>query len=408
MPMDSGRASMLKESPTRRVDALRERLAREGRDIILLSTGQPGIPPPRWLREAAAGILMKESMEAYAYTPSRGYASLRELIALDLRELGGPEVSPDQIVVTAGGQDAMYSTLATTVPEGSEVILLDPTYFGYEPLVEHFGGRVKWVPVRLEDGYQPSPDAVLEAVEKGKTSAIVIVSPDNPTGRILSRETAKAIVEIAEDYDLWVIADEAYKTLIYEGEHVWLYELSPERVISVNTFSKDPGIPGWRLGYVYGPKWIIGKIHLIHESLVYCPPNIAQRMIAEYLSRRRERMEFLEWIRGQYVERRDALIDEVSRSLPEARLAKPQGGMFAFLDLSPYLSKLGVDSERFAELLVVYEGVATVPGVYFGKSYPYALRISFSTETPERIREGVRRIASLLGRLESGQLNPSS
>jgi aspartate aminotransferase len=402
--MDSGRASMLRESPTRRVDALRERLAREGRDIILLSTGQPGIPPPRWLREAAAGILLKESMEAYAYTPSRGYASLRELIALDLRDLGGPDVDPDQIVVTAGGQDAIYSTLAAIVPEGSEVVLLDPTYFGYEPLIEHFGGRVKWVPVSIEEGFQPNPDRVLEAVERGKTSAIVLVTPDNPTGRVLSRGAARALAEIAEDYDLWIVADEAYKTLIYEGEHVWLYNLAPERVISVNTFSKDPGIPGWRLGYVYGPKWIISRIHLIHESLVYCPPNIAQRMIAEYLSRREERMEFLKWIRDQYAARRDALLDEAAKRLPKARIARPQGGMFAFLDLSPYLEGTGVDGERFAELLLVHEGVATVPGIYFGKSHPHALRLSFSAETPERIREGVKRVAKLLEKVKSGNI----
>lgn len=399
MPVESGRASALRESPTRRVDALRERLQREGRDVILLSTGQPGIPPPRWLREEAARILEQEGMEAYAYTPSRGYSFLRELIALDLRELGGPEVGPEQVVVTAGGQAAMYATLAAVIPDGGEVVLFDPTYFGYEPLVNHFGGRVKWVPLRLEDGFQPSPDGLLEAVERGKTVAVVVVTPDNPTGRTLTREAARAIVEVAEDYDLWVIADEAYKTLIYEGEHVWLYEMAPDRVISVNTFSKDPGIPGWRLGYVYGPEWIVKRIHVIHESLVYCPPNIAQRMVARYLSRRRERMEFINWVKNQYKERRDALLGEVSRSLPRARVAKPQGGMFAFLDLTPYLEGTGVTGEALAERLLVEEGVATVPGSYFGRAYPNALRLSFSAETPERIREGVRRIARLIERL---------
>ncbi|GAB6148650.1 pyridoxal phosphate-dependent aminotransferase [Stetteria hydrogenophila] len=403
MPVESGRASMLRESPTRRVDALRERIVREGRDVILLSTGQPGIPPPRWLREATARILLEDSMAPYAYTPSRGFQRLRELIVEDLRELGGPEVSPDQVVVTAGGQDAMYATLAAVLPEGGEVLLFDPTYFGYEPLVLHFGGRVKWVPVRLEDGFQPDPDRVLEAVERGKTVAMVVVTPDNPTGRTLSRDAAKALAEIAVDYDLWIISDEAYKTLIYEGEHVWLYSLAPENVVSVNTFSKDPGIPGWRLGYVYGPEWLVRRVHLIHESMVYCPPNIAQRMIAEYLSRRRERMEFIEWIRQQYITRRDALLEEVARSLPEARLAKPQGGMFAFVDLTPYLEGSGVDGERFAELLLTREGVAAIPGKFFGRSYPNALRLSFTTETPERIREGVRRIARLAEAVRAGE-----
>ncbi|MEB3851980.1 MAG: pyridoxal phosphate-dependent aminotransferase [Desulfurococcales archaeon] len=400
MPPYSGRASTLRESPTRRIDALRERLEREGRDVILLSTGQPGVPPPEWLREEAARLAREGGMGVYGYTPSGGYWRLRELIALDVGELGGPELDPRQVVVTAGGQAAMYAALAAIVPEGGEVVLLDPTYFGYEPLVRHFGGRVRWVPVRAEEGYQPDPDRVLEAVERGRTSAIVLVTPDNPTGRLLSRSAARALAEIAEDYDLWLVADEAYKTLVYEGEHVWLYSLDPERVVSVNTFSKDPGMPGWRLGYVYGPRWIVGKIHLIHESLVYCPPSIAQRTIMAYLSRREERLRHVEWLRGHYRVRRDALLEEAARRLPRARLARPQGGMFAFLDLRRYLEPLGVDAERLAELLLEREGVAAVPGTYFGTSHPYALRLSFSTETPERIREGVARIARLLGDLE--------
>ena len=400
MPVDSGRASRLRESPTRRIDALRERLAREGRDVILLSTGQPGVPPPQWLRERLASwIAGARGMEAFAYTPSRGFQRLRELVALDTRELGGPELDPGQVVVTAGGQEAMFSVLSAVVPEGGEVVLLDPTYFGYEPLVEYMGGRVRWVRVRLEDGFRPAPDALAEAVSRGRTAAVVVVTPDNPTGRALDEASARRIVEVAADADAWVIADEAYKTLVYEGGHVWLYSFDPERVVSVNTFSKDPGIPGWRLGYVYGPRWLMDRVHLIHESLVYCPPLPAQRLVEEYLSDREARVEFIEWAKRVYRERRDALVSSLRERLPGARLHEPEGGMFAFPDLTGYLEPAGVTAEELAERLLREEGVAAVPGSYFGRAYPNALRLSFSAEPPARLREGVERLARLLERL---------
>ena len=381
------------------IDEIRERLKREGRDVILLSTGQPGLEPPAWLREELARELRAPGLRLYSYTPSRGYAALRELIAEDQAALGGPEVDPGQVLVTAGGQAAMHAVMEALVPEGGEVVLFDPTYFGYEPLVNYVGARVRWVVVRPEDGYRPRPDDVAEVVERGRTSAIVIVTPDNPTGRGLDEATVRGIVEVAADADAWVISDEAYKTLVYEGGHPWPYRFDPERVVSINTFSKDPGLPGWRIGYVYGPKWAVDKIHLVHESLVYCPPSIAQRAVEVYLSRRRERVEFIEWAKGVYRERRDALAAALRELLPEASFHLPEGGMFIFADLTPYLARAGLDGEEFAKRLLLEEGVALVPGQYFGYAHRRAVRISFAAEPPERLRAGVEAMARLLERM---------
>jgi len=387
----SPRISALRESPTRKIDELRERLKRENRDVILLSTGQPSIPPPREVREALAELLKVDSMELYGYTPSQGVAEARQAVSEDLKRLGGLDVPPEQIVLTAGGQAAMFSTLATLIEPGDEVVVMDPTYFGYRPLLEYFGASIKRVATRLEDGFQPDPEALKTAVGR-KTKAVILVSPDNPTGRTLSLDAAKAVADLAEDYDFWIITDEAYKTLIYEGSHVYIYKLAPERTISINTFSKDPAIPGWRLGYVYGPSEVIPKIKLMNEEMVYCPPSFAQRLVAIYL-RSEARMRYIREVVEMYRQRRDVAVSALRKYVPEARFAVPSGSMFVFVDLARYIQ----DGETFAKELLERYGVAAVPGAYFSEVYKAAIRISFVTETPQRLEEGIRRIGEAVG-----------
>jgi len=385
----SERTLLLRESPTRRIDAIRERI--KG-DIYMLSTGQPGLPPPREVREWLANMLAEDSTKLYGYTPSQGIKALREAISEDLRELGGLDVSPDQIVVVAGGQEAMFATLSAILEPGDEVVLFDPTYFGYEPLIKYMGGKVKYVRAPLEKGYQPDVDELKEVVNK-RTKAIVVVTPDNPTGRVLDRRIARAIVEVAKDVDAWILVDEAYKTLIYEGEHVWFWSLDPERTISVNTFSKDPGIPGWRLGYVYGPDEVIKAVKLLSEEIVYCPPSVAQHLVLYYLKNKvRER--FMPYVLSEYRARRDAMCDAIDRYLPKARYLRAQGAFFMFLDLSYYLGDRS--GEWFAEYLLENFKVATVPGSFFGPTHDKYIRLSFATETPARIVEGVKIIGEAL------------
>jgi aspartate aminotransferase len=386
----SPRISALRESPTRKIDELREKLKRENRDVILLSTGQPSIPPPREVREALGELLKTESMELYGYTPSQGIYEVRQAISEDLRRLGGLEVPPEQIVLTAGGQAAMFSTLATLIEPGDEVVVTDPTYFGYRPLLEYFGAVIKPIVTSLEDGFQPDPE-ILKGVVSRKTKAMILVSPDNPTGRTLREDVAKAVADLAVDYDFWLITDEAYKTLIYEGSHVYLYKMAPERTISINTFSKDPAIPGWRLGYVYGPPEVIPRIKLVNEEMVYCPPSFAQRLVAIYL-RSESRTRYIREVVEIYRQKRDVAVAALRRYVPEARFVVPSGSMFVFADLSRYIS----DGEIFARELLERYGVAVVPGSYFSNVYKAAVRISFVTETPQRIEEGIRRIGEAL------------
>jgi len=397
MPGINERTFILRESPTRRIDRIRETVVKEGRDIILLSTGQPSIPPPIELRMYIAEKLKEESMKLYGYTPSQGISELRSAIADDLKELGGIELDPDKnIVVTAGAQEGMFVVLAAILEEGDEVILTDPCYFGYKPIIEYLGGRVKYVPERLDDGFQPDLDAVNEIISD-KTKAMILVSPDNPTGRVIDKDIARGIAELAMEHDFWLIMDEAYKTLIYEGEHIWVWKYAPDNVIGLNTLSKDPGMPGWRLGYVYGSWKLIRAVKLLSEEMVYCPPSIAQIAVTHYL-RSGMRKSFIPNVLKEYIKRRDVVIDALGRYLPEARFLKTQGSMFIFPDFAPYLDKINMDGDEFSERLLREMSVATVPGSYFGSTTKF-IRISFVTESLERLELGIRRMSEFIERL---------
>lgn len=387
------RTFLLRESPTRKIDTLRERLVREKKNIYLLSTGQPSIPPPIEVREYAMELLKEESMRLYGYTPSQGILELREAIAEDLKRLGNLDVDPSNIVVTAGGQGAMFSTLAAIVEEGDEVILTDPTYFGYKPILEYFGAKIRYTKTSLENGFQPDIEDV-KSLLTSRTKAIVIVTPENPTGRILSEETAKALADLAIEKDFYIVVDEAYKTIIYEGKHVWFWKYAPEHTIGVNAFSKDPGIPGWRLGYVYAPTEVVRAVKLVNEETVYCPPSIAQYMVTYYL-RNNLRSKYIPKVLKEYRERRDVMLKTLQSELPEARVLVPSGSMFMFPDLSSYLARMKMDSDTFAEKLISETGVAVIPGSYFGSTVNY-IRLSFVTETPERIVEAMELMADFI------------
>jgi aspartate aminotransferase len=392
---------VLRESPTRAINRVVERFRREGRDVIMLSTGEPGVPPPREVRLWLSEALKEDSMRLYSYTPSPGFLNLREAVVEDLRELGGFDLSVDQVVIVSGGQASMFSTFASILEPGDEVVLMDPTYFGYWNLLAYF--KVKPVPVvaRMEDGFQPDVEALKEVVRRGRTKAVILTSPDNPTGRVLEWGTAKALADIARDSGLWLVYDEPYRTLIYEGEHVYMYKLAPENTIALYAFSKDPGIPGWRLGYVYGPEWVVRKVALVSEAITYNPPSVAQHIVLRYLKDRELRRRHIDYAKRVYMERRDIMLEELAR-IKGAKYVKPEGAMFVMVNLEDVLKPLEVDGAVLAERLLYEKNVAVIPGEFFGRSTRMYVRLSFPTETPERIREGVGRLRELLEAMQAG------
>ncbi|MFP3178938.1 MAG: pyridoxal phosphate-dependent aminotransferase [Thermocladium sp.] len=388
MPGFSNTIGLLRESPTRRIDSIRERLRRENRDIIVLSTGQPSIPPPPRAREELAKELIGGGMELFGYTPSQGMLELREAISSDLKMTGGIDVDPNDVAITAGGQEAMFATFMAILNPGDEVILMDPTYFGYKPILEYLGAKVRRIRLSMENGFKIDVEELKRSINP-RTKAVVLVSPDNPTGTIIGSSEAKALADLARDRDFWLVSDEAYRMLVYEGRHEYLYKYAPERTISINTFSKDPGMPGWRLGFVYGPSEAISRVKLAGEELTYCPPAVSQRLAIIYL-KSSERMSHVQRIVNEYRSKRDLVINEIRKQLPYARFHIPQGSMFIFLDLS---SKV-INGDLFAEHALTSHGVAVVPGSYFSDKYRGAVRVSFVWEPSDRLIEGINRLSA--------------
>jgi aspartate aminotransferase len=378
-------------SPTRRLDRILEGL--KGVDVVNLAAGRPGLPPPSWLLEWYAERLRSGSLQVFGYTPSGGLRSTREAVAEDIAETGGPRLSWREVVLTAGGQSAVMAALHSVKKRTGRVLLIEPTWFSYEPLVRAVGARPVYA--RAEPPEYRLPEEEVKALVEAGVDAIVIPDPDNPTGRLLTPGEARLLVDLAVDHDAWLLVDEPYRTLIYEGSKVYPANLEPGHVIGLGALSKDPGIPGWRLGYAYGPEDAVKAIERFVEYTVYCPPRPAQELGEAYL-RDERKWEFRRLFRLEYSRRRDTLLEALTKYLPEARVPKPPAGMFAYVDLSAYTGKARGVVEELAEYALREHGVAILPGEAFGPSQAGTARLTFTYETPERLREGVRRLAEAL------------
>jgi len=373
-------------------------LRSKGVKVYNLSAGQPGFQPPIEARQYLSQLLLQNFPELYKYTPIEGIRELREAVAEDLRENYGFEIDPEtQIVITAGGEEALYLSLLTTVNEGEEVILFDPTFLEYEPLVNLVGGKPVFVKTVEEKGYQPDINDLMEKISR-RTKALIITTPDNPTGRIIGVEEAKAIADLAEDYGFWVFSDETYQYMVFEGEHVPMYRFDNirDRIGVIGSFSKDTGFSGWRIGYVYGPEEFIQSLKKAKEYITLNTSTIAQYAITYFL-RSRLRNTYTKFIVNEYRKRRDVLYSEIRKKLPEAKPFNPQGAFYMFVNMEAYMKKHGFKSSLdLANYLLEKAYVATIPGEVCGPTSNRHIRFSFSSITKEEIVEAIEKVSEIL------------
>ena len=396
MPRVSNFSRSLRGSPIRKMLKIIADAKARGIDLIKFSAGQPSLPPDEEIINYVIEYLKTNPCETSSYTPTQGIRELREFIAIDLERYSGLKLDPErEITVTEGASEGMLLAMMALLDEGDEAIIFDPSYVSYPHVITIARGKPVSLPLSIENEFQPSIEKLAELITP-KTKLIFFASPDNPTGRILDTEIAKAIVDLARDHDLWIVSDEAYKHLIYEGEHVWMAKLAPERTVVLNTFSKDPAMTGWRLGYVYGPEDAVAEIAKIKQYVTLCSNTLAQIAAIKYLQPEvKERV--LRRTIEIYRARRDAMYNAVRKYLSEAGVYKSPGAMYLFVDLSSYLERLGFNDEVLAERLVAEKQVATIPGSGFGSCGKNHLRLTFVSEPEERIIEGIKRIAELLG-----------
>lgn len=394
MPALSSRPSLIRRSPIRRIAALLEEAKRK-ETIISFGGGAPSLPPPPEVVDYLAEMIKKEPARTVAYSSTKGIPELRQLLAEDLKKHWGVEYDPDDILIVNGGTEGIYLSLAATVEPGDEVIILDPTYLGYSEAIKLFGGKVRYVPVSVENGYQPSLEDV-ERVISPITKAFILLSPDNPTGRIVTEEFVKGLVDMAVKYDFWIIFDAVYKHISFGRKTPWVDAIpeARERTITINSFSKEASIPGLRLGYVTGPREAVDAMEKIKQYVSLAPSTTAQYAMIKFHEDGIKDRYLRDVVIPTYKKRRDLMYQMIQEYLPEARTVLPEGAFYFFVDMRRYLEAMGRNDEEFANRLLYRKSVVVIPGRYFGSKGVGHVRMTFVTEPEERIREGIKRIAA--------------
>ncbi len=357
----SNRVEVVQPSVTLRISALAKELARSGKDVVNMSVGEPDFTTPRHIVEAAYKAMEEKK---FFYTPSRGIPELLEAIAEKLQKENGIDVSAENIIVTPGAKYAIFEAMMSTIQEGDEVILLDPSWVSFEACVLMAGGKPVWVP--HNDDFS---DAPIEDYVTGNTKMIVVNSPSNPIGTVYPKEFLKKVRDIAVDKDILVMSDEIYEKIIYEGEHFSIAALDGmiERTITINGFSKTYSMTGWRIGYAAAPEWIIQLMNRMQSHSVSHPTSFVQYASIAALKGDHS---FLKDVVAEFKARRDMIMDKLKEL--GVKFARPKGAFYMFINVER-------DSVEFCEEFLKREYVALAPGAAFGRSYKSWVRISYAT-----------------------------
>ena len=381
------RARQLKPSGIRKYFDILDTLP----NAISLGVGEPDFVTPWDIRSAGIRSLQKGYT---SYTGNRGLPELRQLISRYLAERFQADYPADRIIITVGASEGIDLALRTTCEEGDEVLVPDPAYVSYAPIISLCGGVAAPVHCKAENGFIMTPEAI-EAAITPRTKAIILAYPNNPTGAVMTREQLEAIVPVIEKYDLLVISDEIYAELTYGGKHCSVASLPgmKERTVLLSGFSKAFAMTGWRIGYACAPEALDKAMLKVHQYTMLCAPRIAQHAAVAALSGGfQDDFASVAQMRAEYDKRRRFLV----KSFNDLGLTcfEPRGAFYAF----PSVESTGLTGEEFVEGLLKEEQVAVVPGNAFGECGDYHVRCSYATGMRE-LQEAVTRIARFTEKL---------
>jgi len=351
--------------------------------VIHLEIGQPDFPTPQHIVDAAC----RAAQEGWTnYTPNAGLPSLRELIAEKLERDNHYKAAPDDIVVTAGGANAVFAGLLALVDYGEEVLIPDPYWPNVEGMVAAIISAVlKRYPLDPEDNFLPDM-AALEKLVTDKTKVLLLNSPNNPVGSVLPRDRIEELMEFAQKRDLYLISDEPYEAIIFEGEHLSPAVFDSERVVSCYTFSKTYSMTGWRLGYAVAAPDLSKVITKVVANDISCASSISQKAGEAALSGSQDCVKMMV---DSYHERRDAAVAILeANGIPHH---KPEGAFYLWFDIS----QSGMGSTDWALALLKEQKVAVSPGEAFTGGASTYIRASLATEK-QALVEGMERICSFL------------
>ncbi len=390
----SRKLSAIAESATLKVDAKAKALQAAGRPVISYAAGEPDFATPQYIVDAAAEALRDPAN--FRYTPAAGLPVLREAIAGKTLRDSGLEVDPSQIIVTNGGKQAVYQAFQTVVNPGDEVLLPAPYWTTYPEAIALADGIPVEVFAGAEQDYKVTVEQ-LEAARTDRTTALVFVSPSNPTGSVYTLEETQAIGQWAVDHGIWIISDEIYQNLVYDGTRaVSIVEAVPEaaaQTILVNGVAKTYAMTGWRLGWMVGPKDAIKIAGNLQSHLCSNVNNIAQRAALAALTGPQQEVEQM---RLAFDRRRRTIVTELAK-IDGVEVPTPLGAFYAYPDVRGLLGRewAGVTpttSLELADLILEKAEVAVVPGEAFGPSG--YLRLSYALGD-DALLEGIQRMQRL-------------
>jgi aspartate aminotransferase len=392
--MISERAMRVKPSPTLAMDAKAKAMKAEGVDIVNFGVGEPDFDTPENIKEAAIKAL-KDGFTKY--TPVGGIDSLKDAIIEKLKKDNGLEYKREEVIVSCGAKHSLYNIAQALYGPGDEVIIPSPYWVSYPDQVLLNDATPVIVKTYEKDSFMLKADA-LESHVNERTKAIILNSPSNPTGLTYDRKSLEEIAEVALRHGLYVISDEIYEKLVYDGvEHISIASLGKEikdRTVVVNGLSKSHAMTGWRIGYAAGPAEITKAMTKIQSQSTSNPTSIAQRAAVEALTGPQD---FIDIMRKEFDERRRFLVDELN-SIDGVSSLTPTGAFYAFPNTSGLYGKSEKvsSSSKLALYLLDEAQVALVPGDAFGDDSH--IRISYATSLQD-IKKAMKRINEALGKL---------
>ncbi|PLX42487.1 MAG: aspartate aminotransferase [Deltaproteobacteria bacterium] len=354
-------------------------LEREGRHIIHLEVGEPDFDTPPAVHEAALKAMAASETH---YTHSLGIHELRSAISVHYQKKYGVDVDPARVIITSGCSPGLYMTFAALLDPGDEVILTNPHYASYPPMIEFSGGAPVYVPVREEECFQYVPEEVRPFISP-RTKALLINSPANPTGTVISPDRLEEVARIAEEAGSFVVSDEIYHGLVYAGESEHSILEFTDKAFAINGFSKLYAMTGWRLGYVIAPEEFVRPIQKMAQNFYICANSFVQHAgIAALTSTEAEVKEMV----ATYAARRSYMVDRLEKMGFKFK-CHPTGAFYVFVNMS----HLNPDCYELAFDILREAGVGCTPGIDFGSGGEGYIRFTYANSL-ENIKEGMDRL----------------
>lgn len=387
--MLADRLKTLAPSPTLAMQAKARAMRAQGINVISFGAGEPDFDTPRRITDAAVRAMERGQTK---YTEVGGVPELRAAVCHKFKRDNGLDYSPDEVTVSCGAKHTLFNIVMALVNPGDEVLIPSPYWVSYPEQVRLLGGVPVAVPTPESTGFDLDPAELCRAVTP-RTKVIILDSPGNPTGAVFSRQALGDVATLAVERDLWVVSDECYEALTYEGRHVSIASLGPEikaRTIVVNTCSKAYAMTGWRIGYAAGPKAVIKAMTDVQSQVTSNPTSIAQWAAVEALSGPQDEVAKMA---GEFDRRRRVIIEGLN-TIPGVRCVMPKGAFYAFPNVSGLFgkrAKSGVlrGSADVCRFLLDEARIATVAGMDFGSDAH--IRLSYATGL-DTIKEGLARM----------------